>query len=126
MGRRSCEQVVVDAIAQQRRRAVAQGVCEHVVDEAGSATRRALSGARGSERWLMSRVEGYFWTVVRRRLVRARSHTNMTARFVLAAVVEDLSASGRDGDAVWSEIERGWADRVPSGVLEEYRARLTA
>lgn len=126
MSRRSCEQVVVDAITQQRRLAVARGVCEHVVDEAASATRRALCGARGPERWLTSRVEGYYWTVVRRRLVRARSETDMTARFVLAAVVEDLSASGRDGEAVWSEIERGWADRVPSGVLEEYRLRLTA
>jgi hypothetical protein len=97
-----------------------------VADRAAVATRRALIDARGSKRQLYSRAEGYYWAVVRRTLVRRRLDRASTARFVLAAVVEDLSASGRDNEAVWNEIERGWAGRVPSGVLEEYRARLSA
>jgi len=122
----SCRSIIEAAIDEQRRRAVVQGVEERVAGKAAAATGRALSGAHGSERWLHSRVEGYFWAVVRRALVRDRRDTDMTARFVLAAVVEDLSASGRDSQAVWSEIERGWAHRVPSEVLEEYRALLCA
>ncbi len=46
------------------------------------------------------------------------------ARFVVAAVVEDLRASGRDGEAIWDQLQRGWSDSVPEDVLEEYRLRL--
>ena len=46
------------------------------------------------------------------------------ARFVVAAVVEDLRASGRDGEAIWDQLQRGWSDSVPDDVLEEYRLRL--
>jgi len=124
--RASGRHVIDEAVARQCRRAVSQGVSQRVVDEATRATRNALSHATGSEEWLRSRVEGYFWAVVRRTLVRRRTDPHVTARFVLAAVVEDLSASGRDNAAVWDEIERGWSDSVPYSVLEEYRARLSA
>jgi len=113
-------------ITEQRRKALDQAVDPAVVEKARCATGRALAGATGNEDWLAARVEGYFWAVVRRTLVRRRTDPQSTARFVLAAVVEDLTASGRDNAAVWQEIERGWSDRVPVHVLEEYRMRLSA
>jgi len=122
----SSEHTVEAAIMRQRDRALEQGVTLHVVDEAVRATRNALAHATGGECWIRSRAEGYFWTVVRRTLVRRRTDKHVTARFVLAAVVEDLTASGRDNAAVWAEIERGWSDSVPCAVLEEYRLRLSA
>jgi len=115
-----------DAIMEQRDRALERGVSLQVVDEAVRATRAVLTHATGNDRWVRSRAEGYFWAVIRRTLVRRRTDKHVTARFVLAAVVEDLAASGRDNAAVWDEIERGWSGSVPCAVLEEYRLRLSA
>lgn len=126
MARTCTSGIVTKAIESERARAYTQGVRREVVDQAADATCRALAGAAGSDRWLRLRVERYFWAVVRRTLTRRRIDPHVTARFVLASVVEDLSASGWDDSAVWSEIERGWSDRVPVDVLEEYRVRLCA
>ena len=78
--------------------------------------------------WAMAsrRANGYFWAVVRRRLVRQRRGADVTARFVLAAVVDDLLESGRDSQEVWTELERGWSDKVSRDVLEEFRLRMCA
>ena len=106
--------------------AASQGVPQDIAREARSATARALVEADSPHEVLLRRAESYFWAVVRRRLVRRRCSSPATARFVLAAVVEDLMESGRDASAVWAEIERGWSDKVPHDVLEEFRLRMCA
>lgn len=70
------------------------------------------------------RAEAYYRAVVRRRTVRGGAGPRASARFVAAAVVADLRESGRDGTAIWMELERGWHDRIPPDLLEEYRLRL--
>jgi len=70
------------------------------------------------------RAEAYFTAVLRRQAVRRGQPARGAARFVVAAVVEDLRASGRDGKAIWDQLNRGWSDSVPQDVLEEYRLRL--
>jgi hypothetical protein len=72
------------------------------------------------------RCRDYYWAVVRRGLVRSGGPSKACARLVLSAVIADLTESGRDPDAVWREIERGWLDRMPADVLEECRQRLCA
>jgi len=70
------------------------------------------------------RAEAYFRAVVRRHTVRGGAGPRASARFVAAAVVADLRESGRDGSAIWLELERGWRNRFPADLLEEYRLRL--
>ncbi|PKQ15428.1 MAG: hypothetical protein CVT67_09405 [Actinobacteria bacterium HGW-Actinobacteria-7] len=101
------------------------GVPEDVAVYAARATRKALEGSRQMA-LSPERCTAYFWAVVRRRTVRGGGDSAASARFVLSAVVADLTQAGRDSKAVWREIERGWADRVPRDVLEEYRLRLCA
>jgi len=106
--------------------AVSTGTPIDVARHAERATLVALQGAETSSTLARRRAEGYFWAVVRRRLVRMRRPSDATARFVLAAVVEDLLASGRDSREVWAELERGWGDKVSRDVLEEFRLRMCA
>jgi len=70
------------------------------------------------------RAEAYFRAVLRRQVVCRRTAPRATARLVVASVVADLQSAGRDGREIWSELERGWCDRIPVDVLEEYRLRL--
>ena len=70
------------------------------------------------------RIDAYFSAVVRRRVVRRSAAPRAAARFVVASVVEDLRSTGRTSADIWDELERGWAQRIPGDVLEEYRLRL--
>ena len=103
-----------------------RGVPDDVVVEAARATATAFATADDHHGRLRYRTESYFWKVVGRRLVRARTPSSATARLVIEAVVADLVQAGRDSESVWSELERGWRDKVPVEVLEEYRVRLCA
>ena len=96
-----------------------------VAAEAARATIRALRCEPNDAR-LALRVRSYFWAVVRRSLVRRRSAPELSARFVLSTVAADLVEAGRSPAAIWDEILRGWADKVPGDVLDEYRVRLCA
>jgi hypothetical protein len=106
--------------------AVARDATPEVAEEARKATARMLGRSmRGPLRPPEARrAEAYFWAVVRRHAVRRGQPARGAARFVVAAVVEDLRASGRDGEAIWDQLQRGWGDSVPHDVLEEYRLRL--
>jgi hypothetical protein len=107
------------------REAVARDVPVEVAEQARSATTRAVSAPAGVVTSQMRRrVEAYFSAVVRRRVVRRSASPRAAARFVVAAVVEDLRSTGRSGADIWDELQRGWAQRVPGDVLEEYRLRL--
>lgn len=100
-------------------------VPEIIAIEARRATRRRMAGAPGSlTSGTRRRAEAYFSAVVRRRAVRRGAAPKVAARLVVSTIVEDLRACGRDGAAIWTELERGWAGAVPSDVLEEYRLRL--
>jgi len=107
--------------------ALACDISPEVAREARKATARVLRRSvltgplNDSEE---RRAEAYFSAVVRRRAVRRGQPARGAARFVVAAVVEDLRASGRDGEAIWDQLQRGWSDSVPHDVLEEYRLRL--
>lgn len=103
-----------------------RGVPEDVVRHAAVATARVFEDGRRLPNGATTRSEKYFWKVVRTRLLRARVPCSATAHLVIAAVVADLTESGRDASSVWNELERGWRDKVPAEVLEEYRGRLCA
>lgn len=105
--------------------AILEGVPSEVARDAACRTIRTVGDTPS---WAMAsrRADGYFWAVVRRKLVRQRRGADVTARFVLASVVDDLLESGRDAHEVWAELERGWSDKVPRDVLEEFRLRMCA
>jgi hypothetical protein len=106
--------------------ALARDISPCVAEEARRATSRLLR--RGDTHLLVAaeqrRAEDYFSAVIRRHAVRRGQPARGAVRFVVAAVVEDLRASGRDGEAIWDHLQRGWSDSVPDDVLEEYRLRL--
>lgn len=110
----------------ESRKALEQGVTPEVVSRATRATEDALGAATDTPYRLAIRARSYFWAVVRRTMMRQRASGPMTSRFVIESVIADLASSGRDGASVWAEIVRGWGDRIPGDVLEEYRARLCA
>lgn len=107
-------------------RARTQDIPCELADEIASATVRSLA----LQRWRRAtprdrrRAEAYFSEVVRRRTVRGSAGSRAVARLVAEAVVEDLRQTGRDGHAVFDQLTRGWSDRLPADVLEEYRLRL--
>lgn len=114
----------VDGLARVAREL--RGVPHEVATQSATATLSAFSERREAPERIRARSERYFWRVVSRRLMRTRSANHAISRFIVATVVEDLVSTGRDSMTVWCELERGWADKVPKEVLEEYRARLCA
>lgn len=70
------------------------------------------------------RIEAYYSEVVRRRTMRGAAGPRAVSRVVAAAVVADLRQTGRDGGAIFDHLCRGWSERIPADVLEEYRVRL--
>ena len=112
---------VIDELAAQ---AVKRDIPPEVAEEA----RRATTGLRVPQGPVTPqtrrRIDAYFSAVVRRRVVRRSAAPRAAARFVVASVVEDLRSTGRTSADIWDELERGWAQRIPGDVLEEYRLRL--
>lgn len=105
------------------------GAVSSGVDPADAAYAAAATARRfraDDDRVATARLAAYFRKVLRNRLVRVRSHGEATARLVLGSVERDLRDAGKTGEALWSEIERGWSGMVPSQVLEEFRSRLCA
>jgi hypothetical protein len=121
---RSIEQL----LAQLTIAALRRDVPADVADEARTATMRALglSGAAVLTSRKRRRVEAYFAAVVKRRVLRGGVAPRAAARLLAASVVADMRSAGRDGSDIWRELERGWAERLPRDVLEEYRLRLCA
>lgn len=96
-----------------------------IASQAAAATMRAL-GANPDTESLRYRAKAYFWKVVRTSCGKSPEAAEARGYFLLAAVVADLERGGWCPGQVWDEIQRGWADRVPGSVLEEYRRRLCA
>lgn len=101
-------------------------VPQAVVEQAARATRRALGGMASrtlSERE-RRRAAAYFSAVVKRRVLRGAEGRRAASRAVLATVVADLRAAGRDADSIAEELERGWSHSLPADLVEEFRLRL--
>lgn len=96
-----------------------------VIDHALSVTATWLSSLRTDE-VTRRRVAAYFGAVARRRVLRGHAGTSAAARLVAEAVVADLIESGRDAASVADELERGWGQSLPRGIIDEYRHRLCA
>ncbi|MDZ4169988.1 MAG: hypothetical protein U1E26_10105 [Coriobacteriia bacterium] len=111
---------VCDAASRKHR------VPTEIIDRAARATFEAMTRcpSRSGEA-VRLRTRRYFWAVVRREASRTGSR-DVSARFVLKAVIDDLTASGRDPRAVWEQIDRDWARVFPLDVLEDYRRQLCA
>lgn len=103
-----------------------RGVSEDVVRRARIATSRRLpaTGAAGVPGRDEARARAYFGAVVRRESVKRGRPACVAARYVVASVIHDLRAAGRDSVAIWEELERGWDGMLPAEVLEEYRLEL--
>ena len=114
-------QVIDELVAE----AVRGDVPPKVAEEARRATVRGVKAPSGLVTpQTRRRIEAYFSAVVRRRVVRRSSAPRAAARFVVASVVDDLRSTGRTSADIWDELQRGWAQRIPGDVLEEYRLRL--
>lgn len=70
------------------------------------------------------RLAAYYREVVRRRTMCGAAGPRAVARVIAEAVVEDLRKTGRDGRSIFDHLRRGWSERIPPDVLEEYRASL--
>jgi hypothetical protein len=99
---------------------------EDIAEDSRRATLRGLGVDPGVLPSLQTRrrLEAYFAAVLKRQLIRRRASPRATARLVIASVVADLESAGRDAHDIWGELDRGWRDRIPCEVLEEYRLRL--
>lgn len=84
-----------------------------------SLDRRSRAGARDRRR-----LTAYYREVVRRRTMCGSAGPRATARMIAEAVVEDLMRTGRDGRSIFDHLRRGWSERIPPDVLEEYRITL--
>ena len=114
-----------EVISEMVTEALRRDVPREVAEEARRATEQGVKAPSGPVTpQTRRRIDAYFSAVVRRRVVRRGSAPRAAARFVVASVVEDLRSTGRTGADIWDELQRGWAQRIPGDVLEEYRLRL--
>jgi hypothetical protein len=116
---------VLDRLAEKAAR---RDVPAAVADEARSVTCRVFGLRDGTECGSKQRrrIEAYYWAVVKRRVLRGGVAPRAAARLLAAAVVADLRSAGRDRHDIWRELQRGWGERLPEDVLEEYRLALCA
>lgn len=126
MGMTGTGQTLSHALDELVVRAQANDIPPIVAERARRATASAMrvDSRTVADAALARRAEAYFTACVRRATVRGGAGARATARLVAAAVVADLLDAGRDGAAVWGELERGWSKRLPDDLLEEYRMRL--
>jgi hypothetical protein len=115
--------VIADSLVAQ---AVVDDVPRPLAEEIAAITLRKLGldpRSLATERDSI-RVRAYYSEVVRRRTMSGAAGPRAVARLVAAAVVADLRETGRDGRAIFDHLRRGWSERIPPDVLEEYRVRL--
>lgn len=107
-------------------RAIDNDVPRPLAEEIAKTTcvRLALDPWRPASARDVRRMEAYYWEVVRRRTIRGAAGSRAVARVVAEAVVADLRETGRDGAAIFDQLRRGWSERIPADLLEEYRISL--
>lgn len=103
-------------------------VTPETAEKARAATARAMRIPAGAPATIAvkRRAQAYFSAVIRRSTVRGTAGGRATARLVVAAVVADLEEAGRSGADIWRELERGWSERLPDDLMDEYRTALCA
>lgn len=90
------------------------------------ATKRALFDMQGYlTQGQVVRVERYFASVLRRRAGRRGADVVFSARYLVASIIADLRSAGRNDFEILTALEEGWASRVPTVVMDEYRHLLT-
>jgi len=104
------------------------GVPESLARRAVAATKRRLDPLmtivlNAAQR---RRVRAYFWGVIRGEAISSRGEAlrSMRSRYLIATVVSDLKAAGRDSSEIMHEVEQLWGPGVEDDVLAEYRLRL--
>jgi hypothetical protein len=123
--RASKDHTFAELLAELAEQAIARDVAPNLAEEARRATERGLRVPDAPvSLQTRRRAEAYFSAVVRRKALRQSGSGRTAARYVVASVVEDLRLAGRSQADIWWELERGWSQRVPEDVLEEYRLRL--
>ena len=97
-----------------------------LAEEIASTTVRRLSldCRRRADTRDRRRLAAYYREVVRRRTMCGAAGPRAIARVIAEAVVEDLRRTGRDGRSIFDHLLRGWSERIPPDVLEEYRVTL--
>lgn len=72
------------------------------------------------------RVRAYFWGVIRGEAISSRGEAlrSMRSRYLIATVVSDLEAAGRNSHEIMHEVEQLWGPGVEDAVLAEYRLKL--
>ena len=97
-----------------------------LAEEIASTTARRLSLDRRRRADVRDRrrLTAYYREVVRRRTMCGAAGPRAIARVIAEAVVEDLRRTGRDGRSIFDHLRRGWSERIPPDVLEEYRLAL--
>ena len=89
-----------------------------------TARRLKLDRRRRADAHDRRRLAAYYREIVRRRTMCGAAGPRAVARVIAEAVVEDLKKTGRDGRSIFDHLRRGWSERIPPDVLEEYRATL--
>lgn len=107
-------------------RAIGDDVPRSLAEEVAGITLRGLSldSWRPASTRDIRRMEAYFSEIVRRRAMRGAAGPRAVARIVAEAVVADLRETGRDEKAIFDHLRRGWSERIPADLLEEYRISL--
>jgi len=97
-----------------------------IAEEIAETTARRLSLDRRSSADARDRrrLTAYYREVVRSRTMCGAAGPRAVARVIAEAVVADLRSTGRDGRAIFDHLRRGWSERIPADVLEEYRITL--
>ena len=106
--------------------AVKSDVPISLAEEIASTTARRLTldRRRFADTRDRRRLIAYYREVVRRRTMCGAAGPRAIARVIAEAVVEDLRRTGRDGRSIFDHLRRGWSERIPPDVLEEYRVTL--
>jgi hypothetical protein len=95
---------------------MAHGVPPVVAERASSATLRRFGTEPGAP---AGRVRAYYWGVVRRTALGSRDDTaGLRARYLAAALADDLLSAGHPSERVRDEVARRFGGQLPQGALD--------
>jgi hypothetical protein len=92
---------------------------------AEEARRAAAARFRGPARPTRSRVEAYYWGVIRRRALSGGAPA-MRQRLLLTSFVEELTAAGHTPSRAYDELRRVYGGMVDPSLLESFRPGSSA
>lgn len=110
---------LLEALAED---ATGKGAPAPVAEEA---RRAAAARFRGPVRPSRSRVEAYYWGVIRRRALRGGAPA-MRQRLLLTSFVEELTSAGHTPSRVYEELRRVYGGTVDPVLLDAFRPGSSA